>query len=115
MKICEIKQQVFAKLDKVCKPGAILASNTSYQDVNAIAAATQRPEDVIGLHFFSPANIMKLLEIVRADKTSDEVIATSMAVAKAIGKVPVLSGVCFGFIGNRMFSEYGRETQLCSN
>lgn len=109
----EIKQQVFAKLDKVCKPGAILASNTSYQDVNAIAAATQRPEDVIGLHFFSPANIMKLLEIVRADKTSDEVIATSMAVAKAIGKVPVLSGVCFGFIGNRMFSEYGRETQLC--
>ncbi len=109
----QIKQQVFAKLDKVCKPGAILASNTSYQDVNAIAAATQRPEDVIGLHFFSPANIMKLLEIVRADKTSDEVIATSMAVAKAIGKVPVLSGVCFGFIGNRMFSEYGRETQLC--
>lgn len=109
----DIKKQVFAKLDEVCKPGAILATNTSYQDVNAIAAATQRPEDVIGLHFFSPANIMKLLEIVRADKTSDEVIATSMAVAKAIGKVPVLSGVCFGFIGNRMFSQYGREAQLC--
>ena len=109
----EIKQQVFATLDKVCKPGAILATNTSYQDVNAIAAATQRPEDVIGLHFFSPANIMKLLEIVRAEKTSDEVIATSMAVAKAIGKVPVLSGVCFGFIGNRMLSQYGREAQLC--
>ncbi len=108
-----IKQQVFTTLDQVCKPGAILATNTSYQDVNAIAAVTKRPEDVIGLHFFSPANIMKLLEIVRADKTSDEVIATSMAVAKAIGKVPVLSGVCFGFIGNRMFSEYGRETQLC--
>ena len=94
----DIKKQVFAKLDEVCKPGAILATNTSYQDVNAIAAATQRPEDVIGLHFFSTANIMKLLEIVRADKTSDEVIATSMVVAKAIGKVPVLSGVCFGLL-----------------
>jgi len=109
----EIKKEVFAKLDRVCKPGAILASNTSYLDVDAIASATQRPEDVIGLHFFSPANVMKLLEIVRADKTSDQVLATAMAIAKNIKKVPVLSGVCYGFIGNRMHRQYGREAQLC--
>ena len=109
----DIKKQVFAKLDAVCKKGAILATNTSYQDVNEIAAATGRPEDVIGLHFFSPANVMKLLEIVRADKTADDVIATCMKMAKTIRKVPVLSGVCYGFIGNRMLSKYFREAQLC--
>lgn len=109
----QIKQEVFAKLDTVCKPGAILATNTSYQDVDAIAAATQRPEDVIGLHFFSPANVMKLLEVVRGEKTADDVIATAMAVAKTIQKVPVLAKVCYGFIGNRMLRYYFREVQLC--
>jgi 3-hydroxyacyl-CoA dehydrogenase len=109
----ELKQQVFAKLDAVCKPGAILASNTSYQDVDHIAAVTQRPQDVIGLHFFSPAHIMKLLEVVRAEKTADDVLATCMAIAKKIRKVPVVSGVCYGFIGNRMLGHYAREAQLC--
>ena len=109
----DIKKQVFSKLDKVCKQGAILASNTSYQDVNLIAQATSRPQDVIGLHFFSPANVMKLLEIVRGDKTSDQVVATSMAIAKSIKKVPALSRVCYGFIGNRMLRHYARESQLC--
>jgi 3-hydroxyacyl-CoA dehydrogenase len=109
----DIKKEVFGKLDGVCKKGAILATNTSYQDVNQIAAATNRPEDVIGLHFFSPANVMKLLEIVRADKTADDVIATCMKMAKSIRKVPVLSGVCHGFIGNRMLGKYFREAQLC--
>jgi 3-hydroxyacyl-CoA dehydrogenase len=109
----DIKKQVFAKLDEVCKKGAILATNTSYQNVNEIAAATGRPEDVIGLHFFSPANVMKLLEIVRADKTADDVIATCMKMAKNIRKVPVLSGVGYGFIGNRMLGKYFREAQLC--
>ena len=108
-----LKQDIFAELDGVCKKGAILATNTSYQDVNRIAAATTRPEDVIGLHFFSPAHIMKLLEVVRADKTADDVLATCMALAKKIGKTPVVSGVCYGFIGNRMLSHYGREAQLC--
>lgn len=109
----DIKKQVFTKLDAVCKQGAILASNTSYQDVNLIAQATSRPQDVIGLHFFSPANVMKLLEIVRGDSTSDEVLATSMAIAKMIKKVPALSRVCYGFIGNRMLRYYAREAQLC--
>jgi 3-hydroxyacyl-CoA dehydrogenase len=109
----DIKKQVFAKLDNVCKQGAILASNTSYQDVNLIAQSTSRPQDVIGLHFFSPANVMKLLEIVRGDETSDEVVATSMAIAKSIKKVPALSRVCYGFIGNRMLRHYAREAQLC--
>ncbi len=108
-----IKKQVFKKLDEVCKAGAILATNTSYQDVNLIAAATQRPADVIGLHFFSPANVMRLMEVVRADKTSDEVIATTMKMAKTIKKVAVLSRVCYGFIGNRMLRHYAREAQLC--
>ncbi|MBA6293644.1 enoyl-CoA hydratase/isomerase family protein [Colwellia sp. MB3u-70] len=108
-----IKKQVFAKLDSVCKPGAILASNTSYQDVNLIAESTSRPQDVIGLHFFSPANVMKLLEIVRGDKTSEQVLATSMAMAKTIKKIPALSRVCYGFIGNRMLRQYAREAQLC--
>ncbi len=108
-----LKQDIFEKLDDVCKPGAILATNTSYQDVNRIGAATRRPEDVLGLHFFSPAHIMKLLEIVRADKTADDVLATSIAIAKKIRKVSVVAGVCYGFIGNRMLQHYGREAQLC--
>ncbi len=109
----DLKKKIFAKLDNVCKPGAILATNTSYQDVNAIASATKRPGDVLGMHFFSPANVMRLLEVVRGDETADDVLATTMAVAKAIGKVAVVSGVCYGFIGNRMFSPYMREAQLC--
>ena len=109
----DLKQDIFAELDSVCKQGAILATNTSYQDVNRIAAATRRPEDVIGLHFFSPAHIMKLLEVVRADKTADDVLATCMALARRIRKTPVVSGVCYGFIGNRMLGHYGREAQLC--
>jgi len=108
-----LKQDVFAELDRVCKPGAILATNTSYQDVNRIASATGRPADVIGLHFFSPAHIMKLLEVVRADETADDVLATSMALGKTIGKVPVMARVCYGFIGNRMLNPYMRQAQLC--
>ncbi len=108
-----LKQDVFSQLDEIVKAGAILATNTSYQDVNKIAAATSRPEDVIGLHFFSPAHIMKLLEIVRADKTADDVLATCINLAKKIRKVPVIAGVCYGFIGNRMLSHYGREANLC--
>jgi 3-hydroxyacyl-CoA dehydrogenase len=104
-----VKKEVFTQLDAVCKPGAILASNTSTLDIDEIAACTSRPEDVIGLHFFSPANVMKLLEIVRAENTSDEVIKTSMKLAKTIRKVGVLVGVCFGFVGNRMIEVYGRE------
>lgn len=105
----EVKHAVFKALDEVCKPGAILATNTSTLDVNEIASVTKRPEDVIGLHFFSPANVMKLLEIVKAEKTSAEVIKTSMQLAKRIRKVAVLVGVCFGFVGNRMIEPYGRE------
>lgn len=99
-----IKKDIFARLDKIAKQGAILASNTSFLDLNEIARATQRPEWVVGLHFFSPANIMRLLEVVRGEKTSREVVATAMALAKRIGKVPVLSGVCNGFIANRVMS-----------
>jgi len=108
----EIKQQVFSKLDKVAKAGAILASNTSYLDIDEIASYTKRPEDVIGLHFFSPANIMRLLEIVRADKTAHDVLATCVSLAKTINKVGVVAGVCHGFIGNRMLSRYGRVAAL---
>ncbi len=107
-----LKKEIFAKLDGVCKPGAILASNTSYQDVDAIAAATGRPRDVLGLHFFSPANVMKLLEVVRGAKTADDALATSMQIGKKIGKVCALSRVCYGFIGNRMLGGYGREAQM---
>jgi 3-hydroxyacyl-CoA dehydrogenase len=89
-----------------------LASNTSFQDLNAIAGATSRPQDVVGLHFFSPANVMKLLEVVRGAETSDDVLATAMKLAKTIRKTPVLSGVCHGFIGNRMVDFYGREAAL---
>jgi 3-hydroxyacyl-CoA dehydrogenase len=104
-----VKKQVFEALDKVCKPGAILASNTSTLDLDEIAACVSRPQDVIGLHFFSPANVMKLLEIVQGAKTADDVIKTSMKLAKTINKVGVLVGVCFGFVGNRMIEVYGRE------
>jgi 3-hydroxyacyl-CoA dehydrogenase len=106
-----IKQEVFGKLDQIVKPGAILASNTSTLNIDAIAAATQRPQDVLGLHFFSPANIMRLLEIVRGARTAQDVLATAIALSKRIGKVGVVSGVCFGFIGNRMLEEYLEETQ----
>ncbi len=109
----DVKKEVFAKLDDICKPGAVLASNTSYQSIDAIAAATTRPESVLGMHFFSPANVMKLLEVVRGAASSDTVIATAMAVGKKMGKVSVLSGMCYGFIGNRMLRHYGREASLC--
>ena len=102
----DVKKDVFGKLDAVCKPGCVLASNTSYLDVNEIAASTKRPEDVIGLHFFSPAHVMKLLEVVVADKTAPEVVATGFALGKALGKVSVRAGVCDGFIGNRILATY---------
>ncbi len=104
-----VKKEVFMKLDKVCKPGAILASNTSTLDLNEIANCVARPQDVIGLHFFSPANVMKLLEVVKGEKTADDVIKTAMQLAKIIKKVGVLVGVCFGFVGNRMIEVYARE------
>jgi 3-hydroxyacyl-CoA dehydrogenase len=101
----DVKKDVFGKLDTICKPGAILASNTSYLDVDEIAASTKRPQDVVGMHFFSPANVMKLLEVVRGEKTADDLLATAMAIGKKIGKVAVVAGVCHGFIGNRMLSQ----------
>ena len=105
----DVKKNVFTELDRVMKPGAILASNTSTLNVDQIAAFTKRSEDVVGLHFFSPANIMKLLEVVRGEKTAKDVMATVMAVAKKIRKTAVVSGVCDGFIGNRMIEQYGRQ------
>ncbi|MCU0869900.1 MAG: 3-hydroxyacyl-CoA dehydrogenase NAD-binding domain-containing protein [Burkholderiales bacterium] len=105
----EVKQAIFRALDAVAKPAAILATNTSTLDIDAIAAVTQRPGDVIGLHFFSPANVMKLLEIVRGARTAPDVIATAMKLAKTIRKVGVLVGVCDGFVGNRMVAAYFRE------
>ena len=105
----DVKEMVFKKLDTVMKQGAILASNTSTLDVDKIASFTKRPEDVIGLHFFSPANVMKLLEIVRGEKTAKDVLATTMALAKKIKKTGVVSGVCDGFIGNRMIEQYIRQ------
>ncbi|MET0754584.1 MAG: 3-hydroxyacyl-CoA dehydrogenase NAD-binding domain-containing protein, partial [Pseudoxanthomonas sp.] len=104
-----VKQAVFSQLDAVAKPGAILASNTSTLDVDRIAAFTRRPQDVLGMHFFSPANVMKLLEVVRGNATSRDVLATVMALAKKIGKTAVVSGVCDGFIGNRMIEQYSRQ------
>jgi 3-hydroxyacyl-CoA dehydrogenase len=98
----DVKKEVFGRLDKIAKPGAILASNTSYLNLNEIAAATSRPGDVVGLHFFSPANVMKLLEVVRGEKTAPDVLLTAMTLGKRIRKVPVVAGVCHGFIGNRM-------------
>ena len=107
-----LKKQVFGELDKICKPGAILASNTSTLSIDEIAQATSRPEAVIGTHFFSPANVMRLLEIVRGRATSKEVIATCMQLSKKLGKVGVLVGNCRGFVGNRMFGPYRREAQF---
>ena len=105
----KIKKEVFAKLDAIAKPGAILATNTSALNIDEIASATSRPQDVIGLHFFSPANVMKLLEIVRADHTADDVVATCMDLAKTINKIAVLVGVCPGFVGNRIL--FQRQAQ----
>lgn len=103
-----VKHAVFAELDRVCKPGAVLATNTSYLDIDDIAAAISRPQDVVGLHFFSPANIMKLLEIVVPSKVADDVVATAFDLAKKLRKVPVRAGVCDGFIGNRILAVYGQ-------
>ncbi|MBA3318485.1 MAG: enoyl-CoA hydratase/isomerase family protein [Gemmatimonadales bacterium] len=105
----EVKREVFVALDRVMKPGAILATNTSTLDVDAIAAFTRRPTDLLGLHFFSPANVMRLLEVVRGRATSPEVLATSLRLSKALRKVAVVSGVCDGFIGNRMLEGYTRQ------
>jgi 3-hydroxyacyl-CoA dehydrogenase len=107
-----LKKQVFQDLDRACKPGAILASNTSTLSIDDIAGVTSRPESVIGTHFFSPANIMRLLEIVRGKETSKEVIATCMQLSKKLGKIGVLVGNCRGFVGNRMFGPYRREAQF---
>jgi 3-hydroxyacyl-CoA dehydrogenase len=107
----ELKRQIFAALDAVAKPGAVLATNTSTLDIAAIAAATRRPEDVIGLHFFSPANVMPLLEVVRTEATSAEVIRTALDLSRPLRKTPVLARVCYGFIGNRMMEGYAREAQ----
>jgi 3-hydroxyacyl-CoA dehydrogenase len=105
----DIKKHVFRRLDGIANDGAILATNTSYLDVNEIAAVTERPENVLGLHFFSPANVMRLIEVVRGEKTSKPVIATAMQVARTIGKIGVLVGVCHGFVGNRMLAQRQRE------
>ena len=106
----DVKKDIFGKLDALAKPGAILATNTSTLDVDEIAAATKRPQDVIGTHFFSPANVMRLLEVVRGAKTGKDVLATTMKLGKTLKKVPVVSGVCDGFIGNRMLEKYGQQS-----
>ena len=108
----DVKKTVFSALDAACKPECLLATNTSYLDVNEIAACTSRPEKVLGAHFFSPANVMKLLEVVRADATSPEALKTMMQLGKRIGKIPVAVGVCHGFVGNRMLKGYARQAQL---
>ncbi|WP_203075952.1 3-hydroxyacyl-CoA dehydrogenase NAD-binding domain-containing protein [Falsiroseomonas ponticola] len=107
----DLKKQVFATLDRVTKPGTVLASNTSYLDIDAMAAVTSRPGDVLGMHFFSPANVMKLLEIVRAKHTSAEALATAAEVGRKLKKVPVVVGVCFGFVGNRMLAQRSRQAE----
>jgi 3-hydroxyacyl-CoA dehydrogenase len=107
----DLKKKIFSDLDRIMKPGAILATNTSALNIDMIASATRRPEDVIGLHFFSPANVMKLLEIVRADHTGDDVIATCMDLAKKINKIAVLVGVCPGFVGNRILAARQAQAQ----
>ncbi|WP_315808520.1 3-hydroxyacyl-CoA dehydrogenase NAD-binding domain-containing protein [Pseudomonas sp. C9-3] len=108
----DVKRQVFEQLDAVCKPGAILASNTSSLDLDEIAAFTKRPQDVVGLHFFSPANVMRLLEVVRGKATSDAVLATAMQLGKRLKKIAVVVGVCDGFVGNRMIFQYGRQAEF---
>lgn len=111
-----LKKQIFADLDRIAKPGAILATNTSALDIDEIASATKRPQDVIGLHFFSPANVMKLLEIVRADHTADDVIMTCMDLARTINKIATLVGVCPGFVGNRiLFARQAQAQKLVAN
>jgi len=107
-----VKKEIFKRLDQVCKPGAILASNTSTLNLDEIARSTSRPQDVVGMHFFSPANIMRLLEVVRGAETAPDVLATVMKLARQIGKVGVVSGVCHGFIGNRMLEGYIREAGI---
>jgi 3-hydroxyacyl-CoA dehydrogenase len=107
----EIKKEVFGKLDRLAKPQAVLATNTSYLDVDAIAAATRRPHAVLGTHFFSPANVMRLLEVVRGKATAPDVLATAVAVGRRLGKVPVVVGVCHGFVGNRMLRARGIEAE----
>jgi len=106
-----VKKDVFTKLDQYAKPGAVLASNTSYLNINEIAAVTKRPQDVLGMHFFSPANVMRLCEIVRADKTAPDVLMTAVAIAKRIGKVPAVVGVCDGFVGNRMLAARSKQAE----
>src|SRR5690606_2503733 len=107
----ELKKSIFAKLDAIAKPGAVLATNTSTLDIDVIASATKRPQDVIGMHFFSPANVMPLLEVVRTRSTSAETIRTVMDLSKPLRKIPVLARVCYGFIGNRMMEGYAREAE----
>ncbi len=107
-----VKREVFGRLDRVARPGAVLATNTSYLDVDAIAAATSRPGDVVGLHFFSPANVMRLVEVVRGAATSAEVLAAAVDVAKRMGKLPVVTGNAFGFVGNRIYSAYRRQCEF---
>ena len=108
----EVKRDIFGQLDRIAKPGAVLATNTSYLDIDAIADSVSRPEAVVGMHYFSPANVMKLLEIVRARRTSPEALAAALAVAKRTRKVSAIAGVCNGFIGNRMLRAYTREAGL---
>lgn len=106
-----VKQEVFGKLDQHVKPGAVLASNTSYLNIDEIAKATKRPQDVLGMHFFSPANVMKLCEIVRADKTAPDALVTAVTIARKIAKVPAVVGVCDGFVGNRMLAQRGKQSE----
>jgi 3-hydroxyacyl-CoA dehydrogenase len=108
----DLKLDIFRKLDRIAKPGAILATNTSMLDIDRIAAETKRPQDVVGLHFFSPANVMRLLEVVRGERTAPDVLATVQAMAKLINKIPVVVGVCDGFVGNRMIEPYFREAKF---
>jgi 3-hydroxyacyl-CoA dehydrogenase len=108
----DVKKQVFARLDQVARPGAVLATNTSYLSIDAIAGSTARPQDVLGMHFFSPANVMRLLEVVRGAATAPDALLTALDVSKRIGKVGVVAGNCFGFIGNRMLQAYAQQAQL---
>ncbi|MGY3294871.1 3-hydroxyacyl-CoA dehydrogenase [Bradyrhizobium sp. LM3.6] len=106
-----VKKEVFGKLDQYVKPGAVLASNTSYLNIDEIAQSTKRPQDVLGMHFFSPANVMKLCEIVRADKTAPDALVTAVSIARKIAKVPAVVGVCDGFVGNRMLAQRGKQSE----